>query len=158
MTHEPVLREATEADLDEMLSLWRALEQIQGEYRLFPMVDDAESRIVGLFREAMGDADSSALVIEGPDGLVGMAIVRLTEQGHHSMSNARAVELSRVVVKEEARGRGLGKMLIEAATAFGKQRGATFLTAKLFTGNTEGRAFWERMGFVSRYEERIKPV
>jgi len=87
-----------------------------------------------------------------------MAIARLTEQGHHSMSNARVVELSRVVVKEEARGRGLGRNLMNAATAFGKQRGAIFLTAKLFTGNTEGRAFWERMGFVSRYEERIKPV
>jgi len=147
MTHEPVLREATEADLDEMLSLWRALEQIQGEYRLFPMVEDAETRIAGLFREANADPDSSALVIEGPDGLLGMAIVRLTEQGHHSMSSARAVELSRVVVKEDSRGRGLGK-----------QRGATFLTAKLFTGNTEGRVFWERMGFVPRYEERIKPV
>lgn len=158
MTHEPVVREGTEADLDEMLSLWRALEQIQGAHRLFPMVDDAESRIAGLFREAIADPDSSALVIDGPEGLLGMAIVRLTEQGHHSMSNARAVELSRVVVKEGARGRGLGKMLIEAATAFGKQRGATFLTAKLFTGNTAGRAFWERMGFVSRYEERIKPV
>jgi GNAT superfamily N-acetyltransferase len=158
MTHEPVLREATDADLDEMLSLWRALEQIQGEYRLFPMVHDAESRIAGLFREAIADPDSSALVIEGPDGLLGMAIVRLTEQGHHSMSNARAVELSRVVVKGEARGRGLGRNLIDAAAAFAKERGATYLTAKLFTGNTAGRVFWERMGFVPRYEERIKPV
>jgi GNAT superfamily N-acetyltransferase len=155
---EPVIREATEADLAEMLSLWRALEQIQGAHRLFPMVDDAESRIAGLFREAIADPDSSALVIEGSDGLLGMAIARVTEQGHHSMSNARVVELSRVAVREEARGRGLGRNLIDAAAAFAKARGATFLTAKLFTGNTEGRAFWERLGFVPRYEERVKPV
>jgi GNAT superfamily N-acetyltransferase len=158
MTHEPVIREATEADLDEMLSLWRALEQIQGAHRLFPMVDDPESRIASLFREAIADPASSALVIEGSDGLLGMAIARLTEQGHHSMSDARVAELSRVVVTEEARGRGLGRNLIDAAAAFAKERGATFLTAKLFTGNTAGRAFWERMGFVPRYEERIKPV
>jgi len=158
MTHEPVVRKATAADLDDMLSLWRALELIQGAHRLFPMVDDAESRIAGLFLEAIAAPDSSALVIEGPDGLLGMAVARLSEQGHHSMSNARVVELSRVVVAEEARGRGLGTLLIEAATSFGREHGATFLTAKLFTGNAEGRAFWERMGFVSRYEERIKPV
>ncbi len=152
------VREATEADLGAMRTLWRELEQIQGGYRLFPMVSDAEERITGLFREAIQDPDSAAFVIEGPDGMLGMAIARVTEQGHHSMSDARVVELSRVVVRADARGRGLGKELIEAATAFGKERGAAFLTAKLFTGNTDGRVFWERMGFVARYEERIKPV
>jgi len=155
---KPVVREATEADLDEMLSLWRALEQIQGAHRLFPMVDDPETRIAGLFREAIQDPDSAALVIEGPEGLLGMAIARVTEQGHHSMSNARVLELSRVVVRADARGKGLGTKLIEAAAAFGKEQGAAFLTAKLFTGNEEGRAFWERVGFIPRYEERIKPV
>jgi len=155
---KPPIREATEADLDAMLSLWRALEEIQGGYRLFPMVPDAERRIAGLFREAIADQDAAALVIDGPDGMLGMAIVRVTEQGHHSMSNARVVELSRVVVRSDARGRGLGKELIEAATAFGNERGAAYVTAKLFTGNIEGRAFWDRMGFVARYEERIKPV
>jgi GNAT superfamily N-acetyltransferase len=155
---QPVAREATEADLDQMLSLWRALEQIQGSYRLFPMVNDPETRIAGLFREAIHDPDSAALVIDGPDGLLGMAIARVSEQGHHSMSNARVVELSRVVVRADARGQRLGTKLIEAATTFAQARGATFLTAKLFTGNEEGRAFWERMGFVPRYEERIKPV
>jgi GNAT superfamily N-acetyltransferase len=48
--------------------------------------------------------------------------------------------------------------LVEHAARFGKERGARFLTAKLFTGNTQGRGFWERMGFVARYEERIKPI
>jgi GNAT superfamily N-acetyltransferase len=155
---EPVIREGTAADLDAMLSLWRELEQIQGTHRLFPMVDDPETRITALFREAIADPDSVALVIECSDGLLGMAIARVAEQGHHSMSKARIVELSRVVVKAEARGRGLGTKLIEAATAFAHAHGATFLTAKLFSGNTDGRAFWERLGFVPRYEERIKPV
>jgi GNAT superfamily N-acetyltransferase len=154
----PPIREATEADVDAMLSLWRELESIQGGYRLFPMVSDAEERIAGLFREAIADPDSTAFVIDGPDGMLAMAIARVTEQGHHSMSDARVVELSRVVVRADARGRGLGKELIEAARVFGEDRGASFISAKLFTGNVEGRAFWERMGFVARYEERIKPV
>lgn len=154
----PPTRVATEADLDAMLSLWRELESIQGGHRLFPMVPDAEARIAGLFREAISDPDSAAFVIDGSDGLLGMAIARVTEQGHHSMSDARVVELSRVVVRAAARGRGLGKELIEAARAFGTEHGASFISAKLFTGNVEGRAFWERMGFVARYEERIKPV
>lgn len=152
------IREATEADLDQLLELWRALEQIQGSHRLFPMADDPEGRIAGLLREAIDDADSAVFVVDGPGGLLAMAVARVTEQGHHSMSNARVVELSRVVVHQSERGRGLGKALIEHAARFGTERGATFLTAKLFTGNAEGRAFWERMGFIARYEERIKPI
>ena len=154
----PPIRLATEADLDAMLQLWRELERIQGGYRLFPMVGDAEARIAGLFREAIAADDAAAFVIDGSDGLLGMAIARITEQGHHSMSDARVVELSRVVVRADARGRGLGKDLIMAATEFAKSHGASFLTAKLFTGNTDGRVFWERMGFVARYEERIRPI
>jgi GNAT superfamily N-acetyltransferase len=155
---DALIREATEADLDAMLDLWRALEDIQGDYRLFPRVRDAEQRITWLMREAIAAGDSAVFVIDGPDGLLGMAVARVTEQGHHSMSDARAVELSRVVVRADARGAGLGARLIAAAQDFAKVHGAAYLTAKLFTGNTEGRAFWERMGFVARYEERIKPV
>src|SRR5205823_10182514 len=58
MSHPPI-REATEADLDAMLALWHELEQIQGAYRLFPMVPDAEQRIADLFREAIADPDSA---------------------------------------------------------------------------------------------------
>jgi GNAT superfamily N-acetyltransferase len=155
---DALIREATEADLEAMLDLWRALEDIQGDYRLFPRVRDAEQRITWLMREAIAAGDSAVFVIDGPDGLLGMAVARVTEQGHHSMSDARAVELSRVVVRADARGAGLGARLIAAAQDFAKVHGAAYLTAKLFTGNTEGRAFWERMGFVARYEERIKPV
>jgi len=157
MTDTPV-REARETDLDQMLVLWRALELIQGSHRLFPMADDPEGRITGLLKEAIADPESAVFVIDGPGGLLAMAVVRVTGQGHHSMSNARVVELSRVVVQQSERGRGLGKALIEHAARFGKERGATFLTAKLFAGNTEGRTFWQRMGFVPRYEERIKPI
>jgi GNAT superfamily N-acetyltransferase len=157
MSHAPI-REAIESDLDAMLSLWQELERMQGAFRLFPMAPNAEGRILELFREAIADDDSAALVIDGPDGLLAMAIVRATDMGHHSMSDARVAELSRVVVRADARGRGLGKELIHAAALFAKEHGAAYLTAKLFTGNTEGRAFWERMGFIARYEERIKPV
>ena len=152
------VREATEADLDAMLELWRVLEEIQGDHRLFPRVRDAEKRIAGLLREAIAAEDSAVFVIDGSDGLLGMAVARVTEQGHHSMSDARVVELSRVVVRADVRGGGLGARLIAAAAEFAKAHGAAYLTAKLFTGNTEGRAFWEHMGFVARYEERIRPV
>jgi len=59
-----------------------------------------------------------------------------------------------------------GKLMpaIEAANAAVRKNpadlGSRILLAELllFTGNVDGRAFWERMGFVARYEERIKPV
>jgi GNAT superfamily N-acetyltransferase len=155
---EPLIRTASEADIGAMLDLWRTLEDVQGPYRLFPMVPGPEGRIAMLLKEAIVEPDSEVFVVEGSSRLVGMAVARVSDQGHHSMSSARVVELSRVVVDPSARGTGLGRALVEAAGRFGASRDAAFITAKLFTGNVEGRAFWERMGFISRFEERIKPI
>jgi len=155
---EPVVREATEADLDEMLALWRALEAAQSSFRIFPRRPEAEKRISLLLREAIEDPDSRALVVEGERGLLGMAIAHITEQARDSMSEATVVELSRVVVLPEARGTGVGRALVQAAEEFGRARGAIYLSAKTFTGNVAGRGFWDRLGFVPRFEQRVRPI
>jgi GNAT superfamily N-acetyltransferase len=151
----PLVRVATERDIAGMLELWRELESVQAPFRIFPMVDDAEAMITRLLREAIDDPDARAFVIDGESRPIGMAVARMDEQGPRSMSSARIVELSRVVVSASERGRGLGRALIAAAAAFGRERGAAYMTAKLFSGNSAGRAFWEGLGFVSRYEERV---
>jgi len=152
------VRAASTSDLDEMLALWRALEAVQGLHRIFPMVGDPEGKIRALLLDAIDHPESRVFVVDGTSGLLGMAVARIEEQGPRSMSSARIVELSRVVVVPAARGSGIGRALIEAAASFGAEHGASYLTAKLFSGNATGRGFWERMGFVPRYEERVRPI
>jgi GNAT superfamily N-acetyltransferase len=155
---KPVVRVAAERDLDQMLSLWLTLEAAQRSFRVLPTRPEAEKRITLLMREAIEDPDSRALVVEGAGGLLGMAIAHIAEQARDSMSESTVVELSRVVVLPEARGTGVGRALIEAAEEFGRARGAAYLTAKTFTGNVAGRGFWDRLGFIPRYEQRVRPI
>ena len=155
----PTVRRARADELDDLLALWRILQEDQGAFRIFPRVPDAEQRVQASLANAITERNGSCVFVVDDDGAaVGMALVTVHEQGPHSLSDARVVEMSSVVVRGEARKSGVGRLLVEAAIAFGRERGAGFISAKVFSRNTEGLAFWDRMGFEPRYEERIRPL
>lgn len=150
------IRSAGTGDLDALLALWRALEDAQSAFRVFPMIENPEHRVIETFRAAITDVDARVLVAEDDGSIVGMAIA--TYGGHHGLSDASLVELSRVVVAPDRRSRRIGTALVDAAASFGRERGAMFLVAKSFSGNEAARRFWERLGFTPRYEERVRPI
>lgn len=155
----PTIRTATADDLPHLLSLWRSLEDAQRAFRVFPTRADAEERVTGMLLEAMEQETAAVLVIEDDDGsLVGMAVAEVEGTGPHSLADAVSCELSRVVIAPGRRGQGLGRLLIEAAEEFGRARGAAWLSARLFSGNDAGRAFWASQGFQPRYEQRVRPI
>lgn len=155
----PTVRRARPDEVDELLAMWNVLQQDQGEFRLFPRVADAEQRMRKVFEAATADQEEQCvLVVDDGGEIAGIALVSVREQSAHSMSEARVVELSSVVVRPDARKGGIGRMLVDAALAFGRERGAEYMSAKIFTRNVEALAFWERMGFEPRYEERIRRI
>lgn len=141
-----------------MLGLWRALEEVQSRFRVVPMVDDAERIIETILRDAMASDDARVYVAEETGRLLGMAVAELDEPHRTGLSRIRGVELSRVVVAADARGRGIGRLLAGAAAGFARERGATHLIAKTFAGNEDARAFWRRAGFTPRVETLVRPV
>jgi GNAT superfamily N-acetyltransferase len=153
-----VIRRASIDDLPQMLELWRALEEAQREFRVLPTRADAEERVSGMLREAIADENAAVFVVDDDGQLVGMAIAEVSPTGAHSLADAMLCELSRVVIAPERRGEGLGTGLLEAAEEFGRARGAAWLSARIFTGNEAGRAFWARHGFVPRYEQRVRMI
>lgn len=153
------IREAAQHDLPQMLSLWRTLEDAQRAHRVFPTRADAEDRVAEMFGASMEDPEARVIVIEDGTGrLVAMALAEVRGTGPHSLADAVCVELSRVVVAPDRRGSGLGAMLVAAAEEFGRAHGADWLSARLFTGNEAGRAFWAGQGFVPRYEQRVRAI
>lgn len=55
--------------------------------------------------------------------------------------------LDGIVVREDARGRGIGAALIERIAALAAERGAQELRLDVAIGNTRARALYERRGF-----------
>jgi len=63
-----------------------------------------------------------------------------------------------LIVAPEARGRGVGEMLLSAAEEWTAARGYALLTLNVFAGNTRARALYERTGFgveTVRYVKRV---
>lgn len=151
-----ILREATLDDLPALLGLWRILEEAQGRFRALPLPADAEDRVTATFREAVDDPDT-AIVVAAADGrLVGMAVLHVDKPSR--MSDARAVEISRMVVDPAYRKRGVAGAFVERAKAFAHERGITWLSARIFSGNDEAVLFWDRAGFAPVYEHRVRRI
>jgi len=152
----PSVRAANHADLDFLLPLWRELEEVQGPYRAYPPVEEAETRIRASFTGAIDAEDADLLVaFDGPDA-VGMALVRLEHPSR--MSDELAAELSRVVVRSDRRGSGAGRALVEAVEAWAAERGVRTLVASIFVANEPSRSFWRAVGFTPWVERLVRVV
>jgi ribosomal protein S18 acetylase RimI-like enzyme len=150
------IRDAVADELDVLLRLWDELERAQGPYRIFASNGNARDEVRAEFERTIVDEDQRLLVAELDGEVVGMARVSVSQAG--GMTPERAVFLSRVVVDPTRRGAGIGRALVDAADAFGRERGASFLVAYVFSGNTEGMKVWDALGFRDRFVQKVRPI
>jgi GNAT superfamily N-acetyltransferase len=75
--------------------------------------------------------------LNGREGLVGLADVALLETGLAEIA---------LVVADDQQGRGVGRLLSEAAAALAAQQGATHLKAELLEENVAMRRLMEHLG------------
>jgi ribosomal protein S18 acetylase RimI-like enzyme len=81
-----------------------------------------------------------ALVAEDGEA-VGFALANLGE------TNPRTAHLTDLFVRPNARRRGVAKELLAAVVARAREAGFAHLTLEVATGNAEGRAVYDRLGF-----------
>jgi GNAT superfamily N-acetyltransferase len=153
LMQEIVIRDATEADLDAVTNLWKALEDAQDAHRALPKAPDADKRFIRSFRAALTDPQQAWFVAERGGAVVGMAFAHLDRPSR--MSAETVLELSRVVVPPDERGRGIAAALVARAEAFARECGAGHLGVKVLVSNTTAAAFWARSGFFLRRRAAI---
>jgi len=145
-----VVRPATEEDLPAALELFAALDSHQHGWRVFEprptAADDAEAR----YRTALGlDPDALHVVADEGGRLLGMAFARI--EALSSISDERSAELSNVIVREEARRRGIGEALVTEVGRWASGRGVRRVVIKTYAANDLAMQFWEALGFRPRY-------
>jgi GNAT superfamily N-acetyltransferase len=150
------IRAATHQDLPALMPLWRELETAQGAYRLYPPVPEAQERIIAAFRAGIDSDDADVLVAYDGDEAVGMVLVHLERPSR--MSDERAAELSRVVVRADRRGSGAGKALVQASETWARDRGIRTMVAAIFVRNEPSRGFWRAVGFEPWVERMVREV
>ena len=155
---------AGHADRREVLGLWLALVEyhrsIDPQYPELPGLRDVLTREID---RVLRSRDARVLLLRESATAVGFVIAELESGGPEAGSVAgEALPLCwihELYVVPEARGRGGGSALVEAAEAFFVGRSGGRLAVRVEEANTAGLSFWQRRGFGTRarvLERRVR--
>jgi ribosomal protein S18 acetylase RimI-like enzyme len=153
--------------LDDLEPVWRAL--YEHHTALTPHLRDRELPFAqawetrrGIEREWLAsEPESFVLAAQDGDRYVGYAFVRI-RSGAGFAASWRAsdplAELAILAVLPEARGRGIGSMLLDAVEARLEELGVDDMLIEVITTNTEAMRLYERRGavpFLTRFVHRL---
>jgi GNAT superfamily N-acetyltransferase len=148
------IRPGTEAELDEIAGLWHAMYAHQRAHGMtLPLRDDAAEVWK---RQLTGRLDSPVSVVlvappagPGEAGLAGFLAAQIKRLPPHLAADRPKVGfISELFVRPDARRRGTGRALVEAALDWFGRADVGSIELHVLVGNAGGRRFWEELGFV----------
>lgn len=104
-----------------------------------------------------GAEDAAVIVAELDSRIVGFAFVQFEEKNFADLLKS-AAWLHDIYIDESARGRDIGKQLIEASAEVAKDLGADKLMLSVAARNELGRRFFDRMGFRETMVEMMLTI
>jgi GNAT superfamily N-acetyltransferase len=144
MASEVTIRPATPSDEDAILAL---LPQLFDPPGARPPTYTEERGRTGI-RWAIERPDADILLAMDGDALVGLASVYADIQ---SIRYGKRCWLQDLVVSKDARSRGIGKRLLDAATEWARERGCTHLELSSGMGRVDAHRFYRREGMTDQY-------
>ena len=103
-----------------------------------------ESEVGERFGRLAEDADAEVLVAGSSGGAV---LGWLHVAASRDLVSPRYAEVRALIVDEPARGRGIGRCLLEAAEAWARKRGLDTIRVRSNTVRERARVFYERAGY-----------
>jgi GNAT superfamily N-acetyltransferase len=137
--HDPIeVREAAAGDAAEIIRLFMQLGHPQPD-------GSAESRLAAFY--AAGDRILVAANSRPRDEskLLGAATLHITPEIHRPGPIGR---MTAVVVDESARGRGIGRLLVEAAEKYFAARGCAMVEVTSNKKRVDAHRFYEQLGYT----------
>ena len=114
---------------------------------VFAVRAGAELEIRRLVDAMLRDPDGVIFVgVSAPGTLLGFCAVRVDRAPPILVERDRA-EITDLLVRTSARRCGLGRRLVERASAWVEQQGLDRCEVRVASQNNEGQAFWRAMGF-----------
>lgn len=134
----PLIRPADLSDVPALRQMIHALARHHGDR---PAMSQAQ-----LYRDLFGPNPMAQAIVAEADGtLQGYALLCTHWRAH---TGARAVDLHHLYVAPNARGLGIGRALIDAATTRARATGAVKLTVGTDPANTKAQAFYRHLGLA----------
>jgi GNAT superfamily N-acetyltransferase len=117
--------------------------------------DDHESRHGEAFVRYLERPDTIALVAEDDGQLVGFVDLEFRQRLNFLSPQAWVPDL---VVSEHARGRGVGRALLEAAEGRAREHDCWGMSLESATWRVESHAFYERVGWAATGRSFTRPL
>jgi ribosomal protein S18 acetylase RimI-like enzyme len=145
---EPVVREATTDDLDDIVELRMALLREEAKSALTARLrPDAPQRARALFAAELASERGITLVALVAGRTVG--VVRCAaSRNAELLSPGRYAYLSWAWVRPECRRRGVLRALVAAAERWSRERGMSEMRLRVTMDNEGGDAAWSALGFT----------
>jgi GNAT superfamily N-acetyltransferase len=140
------VRPAGLRDLDRVAALWTAItDHHRALDPLFRMRPGAGDELGRMLQAMYRDPDAAIFVYDEGD-LPGMCIVRI-DRAPPILEEVERAEITDLGVRPQARRRGIGHVLVDAALAWVRAAGVGRVEIQVARGNPEGQAFWRAQGF-----------
>jgi GNAT superfamily N-acetyltransferase len=150
------VRRAEPEDLPALLQLFDELDRLQRDWRLFTPRPGVSDEVTARYRRALTEVDAVAVLAEDEGEPVGMAFAEPRMPSR--FSDERALEISGVIVRDDRRREGIGRLLVEETLRYARERSLGWITLRTFGPNRGAMEFWEALGFTTRVVELVAPV
>ena len=154
------IRPAVMSDYDQLCELFDEVDVLHREIRpdIFRK-PDGRPRSVDHVSKLVTEGNSTILVAQGQDRLLGLAVVVEREAGAHPLHVPRRfVEINTVVVRKEARRQGIGRFLIEAALQWAGHREVTAVEISVYAFNEDALRAYMAAGFTMSVHRLMLPL
>ena len=146
-----MIRRATQEDIPAIL---RLLEQVlavhhQGRPDLFR---EKGTKYSGPeLAQMLGQADAPIFVLEESGRVAGYLIGQMIKADGAAQEPVTTFYVDDLGVDEAARGKGIGRKLMEYARDYAREQGCHNLTLHVWEGNPAAQAFYSSMGMKTQY-------
>ena len=108
--------------------------------------------------KAMDDMpDDAALLIAEDETQAPAGFIYLTTEADY-FTGEKLGYISDLAVAPQAEGQGVGRLLMDAAEDWAREKGYQRLTLDVFAGNERARRVYEKNGFTEEVVKYVKPV
>ena len=145
----PIIRSATAADLPSLGRLGALLVGVHHDFdakRFIAPSRGTPAGYAGFLGSQLANADAAVLVAEKNARVIGYAYATVEDYDYMSLRGPAGV-LQDIIVDPACRGRGVGRLLLDAALAFLRRRGAPRVVLSTAERNEAAQRLFSTLGF-----------